>query len=196
MLQFIQSLLLSEVLIFIVLFAVFGLLTRWAIWRLHEYAGYALGWLLGLFFVFVYSSLMSSPPTFQAESAPGEITLNVWQVIVPSVLGLVIGLFSLILTRLGGGSSVQQALKIAGFTALGVVLLFLMFVEGPGTRRMIGIFALAFGIASLLGLVLARRSVATQVVPPTYTSPRSTQEIPTSRLESIRQQMRDRDQNP
>ena len=68
MLQFIQSLLLSEVLIFIVLFAVFGLLTRWAIWRLHEYAGYALGWLLGLFFVFVYSSLMSSPPTLDRKS--------------------------------------------------------------------------------------------------------------------------------
>lgn len=153
--QFIQSILLSDLLIFIVLFAVFFLLSNWALRRLQEYAGYALGWLVALFFMVVYSSLAGSDPA-NLEALNASTRLNVFQVLLASILGIGSGLGAMLLVRMRSGHSTRQALNIAMLTAVNVILLFLMFVAGSQARRMIGIYALGFGIAALFTVVLLR----------------------------------------
>jgi hypothetical protein len=155
---FIQDLLLSEFIIFFALFGALAVLSRWALLSLKEYLGYGLGWMLGLFFVIVYSSLTGDPePVMEAQAIEiGGVTLTAFQVFLPSVLGFALGAGLMVIIALGRGKTMQQALKIAGLTALNLILIFLMFVTDETGRRMIGLFALAFGIGTVLAMVMAR----------------------------------------
>jgi hypothetical protein len=157
MAEILRELFLSPWLVFIVLFILFAALSYWSLVVLREYPGYGLGWLVGLFFVVVYVSLGYQP---NVEGQDVNTTLNILQVFCPGILGVLLGGALIFLLRIGNSYSATRGIKIAGMTALGVVLLFLMFMVGVAAQRMIGIFALAFCIAALAGIVIVRGTSA------------------------------------
>lgn len=205
MISFIQSLLLSDFVIFAVLFLTFFLLTRWALFMLKEVMGYALGWMIGLFFVIVYSSIVPEREAVAAAQAVtiGDLTLSFGQVITPSVLGFLLGLGLAVIIPLARGQSAPQALKVASFTAFGLAMIFLMFVSDELGRRMIGLFTLAFAIGATLAMVLGRGrmfnaigQVQASSIPQAHDLPHQDMPPPasgTSRLDRIRASMREND---
>lgn len=192
MLTFIRDIILSDILILIVLIGTFLAVSNWALFRLKEYLGYALGMVVALLVIIIISSLM--PNAVVAQDLNVNTTLNFFQIIFASFLGLIIGGGSMILSRFGRGQQVQQSLKVAIFVFLNVLLLFLMLISPPDTRRMIGIFALAFGSAALFVMVLMRGWTRQQA----FTSQGADPLGPgagggRSRLDQMRDEMRGRD---
>lgn len=141
---------LSQWLIFSCLLVVFLLLTRWTVGTLREYAGYGLGWLVALFFILVYASLGGGIDQTRAN----EVFLNGFHVFISTVVGVLAGVGVLVAYRFGTQNARTLALQISVYTALNLILLFLLVVEGPIAQRMIGIFSLALGIVALFGLVM------------------------------------------
>lgn len=192
MIQFLQTIFLSEVLIFVILAGAFLYLSRRAI-SLQEYAGYGLGILIGLFFMVVYSSTGAQPP-IEAQTVEAPVTLTFFQVLMPTLCGTGLGLGLLYIISMARTGR-RRTLVIAVFTALNVVLLFLMLVADSETRRMIGIFALAFAICALFVLVVFGRadnvvagSFGAQSAPPKGAIPSRSQ----SRLQQMRDEVKDR----
>ncbi len=187
LIRIIQDLLLSEFIIFVVLFLAFAYLTRRAL-ALHEYVGYGLGWLIGIFFMVVYSSSGVRPSSQAVET---EVTLSFLQLILPSICGAGLGLAVLWIIAQAASGARRQGIAIATMTALGVVLLFLTFVADSETRRMIGIFSLAFAICAAFVLIVFRRGGT----PSATTGFTSQSAVPTeiqgkSRLDEIREKFR------
>lgn len=147
-----QDILLSPWIIFMVFSVVFLGLTRWAVFTLKEYAGYGLGLLLGLFLMIVYASLGGG----QVQPLGEPTELDFLQVIFPAFFGLLLGATIMIVVQFGKRHSRNKALQVTFLTTLNTVLLILLLIQGPIARRMIGIFALAFGIAALSTQVLFR----------------------------------------
>ena len=187
----IQSIVLSDGFLIAVLLIAFAIVSRWAIVSLREYRGYALGWLLGLFFIVVLSSLMgeSTPPPDAATEI--ETTLGFGQIIISTIIGGVLALMVIGLSILPGTVMMARALNVALLTGIGVVVLFLMFIAQDETRRMISIGTLAFGIGMLLSQIILTgilRSRSRQMPIP------ETQGLPlTSRVNAIREDMESRD---
>lgn len=150
-----QSVLLSDVLVFVVLFVAMAALTHRAVFQQNDYIGYALGWAIALLFILIYSSLGIEVPTLDDGAS-----LNLFQIFVPVVFGLGAGAATILLLQIPEHVTLRSTLAIAFFTMLNVSLIFLMFVRGLIARRMIGIFALVFTIAVLivLAVVQARRN--------------------------------------
>lgn len=196
MLTFIRDIILSDILILIVLIGTFLAVSNWALFRLKEYLGYALGLVVGLLVIIIFSSL--TPEAAVAQDLDVNTTLNLFQILFASFLGLIIGSGSMLLSRFGRGQQVQQSLKVAIFVFLNVLLLFLMLISPPDIRRMIGIFALAFGSAALFMMVIMRgwsrqQSVTSQGADPFGPSAGAGGGGPRSRLDQMRDQMRGRD---
>ncbi len=196
MFDFIQSIILSDFLIFIVFIAMLVAVTSWA-FREQEVPGYLLGWLIGIFFIVIYSSLVGDAGSDPDEEAfeTAEVTLSAFAVLAPAFGGLIIGFGLLYLVRLWSGAGTRQSVLIAVMTATLVSFLFFLTTSDEYARRVIGIFALAFSIGSLSTFVF-------KITPSRQRSPQSsrpgtlsTQEIPEAkindaygqnRLESIR----------
>jgi hypothetical protein len=159
--QFLTNVLLSPYIIFGVLALIFLVISYWSLVGLQEYAGYILGVLVGLLVVFVVSSLGVEPNVEGQAQELQNTTLNLFQATCPAILGIAVGIAFLIIPRLVGslptsyGQVIPRGLNVAVITALWVTLLFLFFLVGIETQRMIGIFALAFMIARLFAVVMA-----------------------------------------
>jgi len=146
----IELIFLSQAVIFSALTVVFLLISRWAVGTLREYAGYGLGWLIALFFFMVYVSLGGGID----NTSPQAVSLNAFHVFISTMVGIFAGLGVLVGFRLGMESPRIVSLQIAIYTALNLILLVLLVIEGPITQRMIGIFSLALGIIALFGAVM------------------------------------------
>lgn len=204
MLALVQDIFLSPLFTLGVLLIIFIMLSRWAL-GLREYAGYTLGWLLGIFFIVVYSALVGdvNPPPDSGADQP----LTVIPVALASFLGFGAGIGTLLLTRAGYSSRVRQSLTIAALTTTAVIILFMMIVSTYTVQRLIGIFALAFSISAVTLLVVLpasspQRAARSQDVTPDAEihslegepdEPRP-DGPPSSRLEAIRERMRRRDE--
>ena len=150
MTQIIEMIFLGPWTIFVILTVALLFLTRWAIIQQREYIGYGLGWLVALFFIVVYSSLGGgADPDIDANA-----TLNIFQVFLATMLGMVFGGGTMGSFRFGMRFPRGLSLYVAFVTALNLILLFIAIIGGPIEQRMIGIFALAFGITSGFVLVL------------------------------------------
>src|SRR5687768_34601 len=159
--QFLTNVLLSPYIIFGVLALIFLVISYWSLVGLQEYAGYILGVLVGLLVVFVVSSLGVEPNVEGQAEELQNTTLNLFQATCPAIVGIAVGIAFLIIPRLVSslptnyGQVIPRGLNVAVITALWVTLLFLFFLVGIETQRMIGIFALAFMIARLFAVVMA-----------------------------------------
>ncbi len=147
--QLFQEFVLSQWLILSALAIAFLVISRWAVVILREYAGYGLGWMIGLFFVLVYLSVGGEPQTDEPVRF-----LNGIQVFTATLFGLIVGSIIIFGLRFGMRHARAISLQVAIYTALNLTLLFLVFIAGPITQRMIGIFGLAIGIATLFAMVL------------------------------------------
>jgi len=144
----------------VMLLIVFAVLTWWSIKRRNEYLGYGLGWLIGVFVMVVYGALFGNPePAVTApDVVPASVTLNIFQVILPSFIGIVMGAGMMLLVNQTQDSGARQSIVVAILTAIALIVLFLMVVSAYNliAQRMIGLFALAFAIGAATILVITR----------------------------------------
>lgn len=155
MVTFLRELLLSPFLIFVVLVVIFGVFSYVSLWRMRELTGYGLGLLMGFFVLVILVAAGVKPPVY-ADDDSMRFSLNILQIICPSLIGLLIG-FSFLFMRLlnpAGSSQVPRGIKVALMTALWVALLVLMVLTDRTFQWMIGIFALAFITARMFTTVL------------------------------------------
>ncbi|MEM9955444.1 MAG: hypothetical protein AAF846_27830 [Chloroflexota bacterium] len=151
--------------------------------------GYALGWMLGLFFIVVYASL-NPPQPFVLGGYDGE--LNMLQVSVVSLMGLFLAIGIAIFTALFPNSYRWQALRTAFTTAILVIALFGQVVTTPDIRIMISLFVLAFAISALVALILRRDTITTVNNEPEQIeslNAQQTNDKPTSRVGYVRQRI-------
>lgn len=151
MMDLFQRVFLSQWIVLAVLVVAFLFVSRWSLFKLHEYAGYALGWMIGLFFILVYASLGGGRGDLALSA---DATLNIFQVLLATLLGAIFGGFVVVGLRFGMRYARGVALQVAFYNGLMLILLFLVIIEGPVTQRMVGIFALAFGITTVFAAVL------------------------------------------
>ncbi|MDQ7027266.1 MAG: hypothetical protein Q9P44_17105 [Anaerolineae bacterium] len=211
MTNMLQNIILNPWVVGILLLGAFFIISRWSLVRLKEYPGYALGVLIGLFFIMVYIALgggTQSPPELDANGVEiaARTTLNIFEVLFATILGLTFGAGVMFALRFGTRFARGVSLQVASYTALNIILLFIAVIAGPITQRMIGIFALSIGIASLFAIVLfpdasrqaqvssfsAQSLSDTGGMPPQQ--PPQVEGGGMSRLDAIRQKMRQKDQ--
>ncbi|MEQ8675002.1 MAG: hypothetical protein RLP44_20085 [Aggregatilineales bacterium] len=193
MFDIIQSVILSDLMILFVFGMMLFAVTSWA-FRLGEYPGYILGWLIGIFFIVIYTSLTGDDGQATLEMTDTtEVTLTAFGVLVPAFFGLVFGFGLLFAIRTWGSVSARQGVLIAALTATLVSVIFFLAVSGDYSRRVVGIFALAFSIGALSTYVLkvgtSQRSFtasASAARPPM----RSTQDIPEAQIDNSPYQSR------
>lgn len=199
MVTLVMEVLLSKWIVFFMLFVAFAFVSRWALQTLREYAGYALGWMIGLFFVLVYVSLGGGS---RDPGADANATLSFFSVFLATLFGVAFGGVVMVGLRFGMRYARGVALQVAFYTALCVILLFLVFAEGTQASRSIGIFALAFGIATLFALVIFPGGTRRQFNPEGEGDENGSPDgnagygnqpgAPVSRLDTIRQRMSER----
>lgn len=151
MINFIQQFFLNPYLIFLILLVEFGVVSYWALRHRREYVGYGLGWLIGIFGVVVYGALVgdTQPP----PPAPDAVDsgMNLLQVILPSLIGIILGAWSMSLVIQSRKKGVLRSIIVAMMTAMSFWLLIFLAISAPyiNTQRMIGLFTWAFGIGAL-----------------------------------------------
>ncbi len=150
----IEQIILSDLLIFIVLLSILGLTTLWSLFRLREFAGYVLGWFIGFFAILVFRAIGGDLGPDVAAAAEPTSALTANDIILPSLLGVVLGFGVMFLLSILGDVRAMRASTIAIITATSVLMLYFMAVSPAFIRRGVGIFALAFSIGALLHVVL------------------------------------------
>jgi hypothetical protein len=168
----IEGIFLSDFMIFIIICALLMMVTSWA-FRLNEFAGYLLGWLVGIFCIVVYSAVVggnSVNPTVEEVAEVSTLQLSFFAVAFASMFGLIFGFSASFFARISGGTTIKQArsITIALLTALLVISLYVFATSDEYTRKVMGIFELAFAIGVLTNYVLGggspvRRSYPTGV---------------------------------
>jgi hypothetical protein len=129
---------------------------------LGEYPGYILGWLIGIFFIIIFSTLAPPaeqlPPDLVVEAQDTAQPLTFLAVLLPSIIGLASGFGALMLMRVGQSSSsrVGRSLMIAGMMGLTLGGGYLMLLTDRSTRMLIAIFVLTFAIGALLNFIISR----------------------------------------
>ena len=159
----IEDIFLSRALILVVFGVMLAVVTRWA-WRTREFAGYGLGWLIGLFFIIVINAVSGDSATEVIEAdAQGAGNLSFFEAVFPSVFGLIIGFGLMYITRAFVSTHRRRAPTIAIFTATLILTMYFLITADDDASQVIGIFALAFTIGALSYVVFAgggRRSSA------------------------------------
>jgi hypothetical protein len=187
------EILLSNFMVFIVMGIALLLVTTWA-FRLREFAGYGLGWLVGIFLIIFMSLFASGSDTGTVDTAAlgGEPALNVnfFGAMIASAFGLAIGFGILELVKFGGRSESRaaRALLIATLTTIILVCWYLLLMASQSTRLVIALFVLAFFIGMLFNYIVSRRyptGYTAQYPPVDYpTTPIDAQSAPYGNLET------------
>ncbi|MBZ0293618.1 MAG: hypothetical protein K8L99_13710 [Anaerolineae bacterium] len=157
--ELIQQVFLSDFMIFVLMGLILLLLTGWMV-SLREFAGYALGWLVGIFLIIMLSTLMAPDPLPVDAVAP-TVTIDFLTLMVPSALGLAVGFGVLFLSQLGGYSNSRaiRALTIAALVSFTLVMWYLLLRSTLQTRVLVAIFVLTFAIGGLFQFILSRSGI-------------------------------------
>ncbi len=163
-----QQILLSDIAVIGLMGLVIILITAWAR-SLGEWAGYILGWLVGIFFILMLLTLL--PPPIPADpNVPAQPTqITFWGLIVPSFFGLIIGFGLLFFIRLSGSSDsrIRRALTVAALMSFTLVTGYLVLRSSIPDRMGLAFFILAFAIGALINFILTRglnRSTVTRAL--------------------------------
>lgn len=192
----VYNIVLSDVFLFFVLLISFGVITYWAIGR-HSYArAYGLGWLIGILLIISVATLLGPRPEELPEAE--SIELSIFQVFGSMFMGVLVSVGSAALSLLWDNKEMRRAIQVIAYTALFVLMLFLMFLVGTSARSMMGIFALTLVIVLLFARIIKDYAISSrsddrapeQAPPPAmpdsdYDAPRQT-----NRVEQIREDMR------
>jgi hypothetical protein len=155
----IQNVFLSDFMILLVMIVVLSLITSWA-FRLREFAGYALGWLVGIFAIILLSTLLSQPtpdPTLPPQ--PERIDISFASLFFPSIIGFPTGFFLMMLLNSDSTSRTRtrQALMMAVLLTIALSTSYVMFIASLQLRSLTAVFLLTFGIGALLHYIVTRR---------------------------------------
>jgi hypothetical protein len=165
----IEQILFSDIMIIGLLGLVIILLSVWAR-NLREWAGYILGWLVGIFFILMLITLLPPAPPLDPTAPAQPDTLTFWELIVPSFFGLLIGFGLLFLIRLNSATDnrVRRALMVAGLMSFTLVAGYLVLRSNISDRVGLAIFILTFAIGALINYILTRsmasRNAATRAL--------------------------------
>jgi hypothetical protein len=166
--EFLQSVILSEFMMFFLVGVILVLVTSWAYSR-REYAGYLLGWLIGLMGMIILS-VFSIGSTADDLSAVAQVDVFrdpavMFGMLFGAVLGVGIGFGIMMLARDENGtqSRVRRSLTIALATSFTLI---------SGYLLVIAVLVLGLAIGALLSFVLGqqRRSTPGEVVVQTTTT--------------------------
>ena len=189
MLDLIEDILLSDILIIIVLLIMLVAVTRWAM-SSKDYPAYALGWLIGIFFIVISRSLTGDDTAELQDTAEAtETTLTFFAAMLPAIFGIIAGggiMFAI--RRFAGQAGAGKSVSIAVSTATLIIVLFILATAGTSTRQIISILALAFAIGALSAYVLKLGVRA----PRTSVSRYATQNIPAAKVDPRLEQHRRR----
>lgn len=154
------------------------------------FRGYALGWMVSLFFIFVFASL-NPPRAIMLGGYDGELALG--QVLIVSVMGFLVAIGIGVFDRVFSQSYRWKALEVALITAMLVIALFVQVATTPDVRIMVSLFVLAFAMASLTGIILSRskrpRNNDAQMMQGTQQQDEQASQQPPSRVNYIRQRI-------
>src|SRR5262249_45165451 len=126
---------------------------------LREGAGYILGWLIGIFLILVFSTLFPYAPPPATNPTPTVVQpLTFGELILPSILGFVLGFGALLIVRFGGysDSRIQRALTVAALMSFTLIAGYLILRTNIADRMTVAIFVLTFGIGALVNFIFSR----------------------------------------
>ncbi len=164
----IEQILFSDFTVFMLLGLAVLIITGWAR-TLREWPGYLLGWLVGIFFIIMLSTLFPYRAIPVDPTAPAvQSSLTFFQLIIPSILGLFIGFGLLFVIRIGGNSDMRvgRALTVAGLLSFTLTAGYLILRSPISDRWGLAVFALTFSIGALLNFIFSRgtaRNIATRI---------------------------------
>lgn len=166
MAEFIQSIILSDITLFLIIGLMMALITSWA-FSMREYAGYLLGWLVGFLLILLISTFFVGQPEEPITSAQLYLGPAMFVgLVVSSVIGLVVGSVSLLVVQVGseGRSRVVRALIVAVATSFTLASGYLMILASFSFRLTIAAFVLAVAIGGLFNYILMRQRARSAVV--------------------------------
>ncbi|MEL7236133.1 MAG: hypothetical protein AAGK74_16625 [Chloroflexota bacterium] len=141
----------------LILFVSFSFATYWAIGRGNYYQSYALGWLVGILLIILIGSAFGRTPD-EVDTTTRSDNINTGQVILAMFFGFVVSGIGAVTSAIWRESSLRQAMQVTGYTALYVLMIFMVLIAGDIVRQMIGIFALTITILMLFVRILITRS--------------------------------------
>jgi hypothetical protein len=198
--QFIPSVVLSDVMIFLIMAAVGCAITIYAFSQ-REYAGYALGWMGGIFVIILLSSLSPTgapEPTLGASASEAGVSFLV--IFIPGLVGLLAGFGAIAAMGISRVQSyrIARALTIAAMLCLVLATGYLMLLSSFILRLAIAVFTLGVGISVLFYSIMARYQAKPDALadtPQDY-EVMATDAMPSSptmnRVEQIRRRFRER----
>lgn len=153
MTDFIQSLLLSDPIVFILISIGVIAVSLWAFSR-REFTGYILGWLLGIFLVLLFSTLFT-----KAEPNPDVRGLTFLEVFFPGLIGISLGIGTRVIYTTITPASGKRTRAIAIALSMSSLLScgYLMLLSAESIRGAMGIFAMGIVIGILSHRVFTRQ---------------------------------------
>lgn len=158
MINILQQILFSDFVVFALMALFIAIISSWA-YSLREGAGYILGWLVGIFLIIVLATLFPYvPPPTDTLGQPAPNPLTFWQLIIPSILGLISGFGVLLVVRVGGysDSRIRRALTVATLMTFTLVAGYVILRANVNERIGPAVFVLTFGIGALVNFILTR----------------------------------------
>ncbi|MAS33048.1 MAG: hypothetical protein CL610_03510 [Anaerolineaceae bacterium] len=160
--EFLQNVVLSDITLFLLMGLLLLLVTNWA-YSMREYAGYLLGWLIGILLILIISVFFVGRDPADVTDATAQVIIGpaiFMGIMLASMLGFGVGFMTLALSRddRAGSSRVGRALTIAISTSLTIGAAYLMMLASYSVRLMIAAFALAVAIGALLNFIVGQRS--------------------------------------
>ena len=138
-----QSIFASGWIQIIILIVIFYGFTRWSMEQGAK-TGYALGWLIGIFFIVIYGSLFPRTPLQVASDAP--IQLSFMTVLTSSLVGTIIAILIIGITVVLKQAWFRQIFATAGITSVLVTMLFMMIMSTTQAKMALTLTSLAFAI--------------------------------------------------
>jgi hypothetical protein len=174
--EFLQSIILSDFMMFLLVGVMMILITSWAYSR-REIAGYLLGWLIGLLIVIIIS-VFSIGNTTDDFSAVAQVDIFrdpavMVGLLFSSTLGVGMGFLIMSLARSGyeTQSRVRRSLTIALATSFTLTSGYLLIITARPFRLIIAVLVLGLAIGALLSFVLGQQRPRTgEVVVQTTTT--------------------------
>jgi hypothetical protein len=159
MADLLQSLILSNITLFLIVGLLLVLISSWAI-SIREYAGYLLGWLIGVLLILMISVFTVGQPTYDEAQIQMIFGPAVFLgLMIASILGLAIGAVSMAFVRVDsqGRARTIRALIIAVATSFTLASAYLMIIASFSFRLVIAAFVLAVAIGGLFNIILTRQ---------------------------------------
>lgn len=167
--EIMQSIILSDFMMFFLVGIMMILITSWAYSR-REYAGYLLGWLIGLLAMIILS-VFSIGSTAADLSAVAQVDVFrdpavMVGMLFSSTLGVGMGFLVMSLARdsYETQSRVRRSLTIAVATSFTLASGYLLLITARPFRLVIAVLVLGLAIGALLSFVLGQQRVRTGVV--------------------------------